>query len=76
MHAYYYIDNVKIGPVDAKSQCNCSSSKHGTDLVYGGHFAQRSCPAEVVERTSVYYAFVNASFTEDGKATWTDWRVF
>ena len=26
LQAYYYLDNVKIVPVDAKSQCNCSRS--------------------------------------------------
>lgn len=70
MHAYYYIDNVKIEPVDAKSQCNCSrSSDSAPDLVYGGPSLPSDLSGrEVVERTSVYYAFVNRSFTEGGKA--------
>jgi len=71
MHAYYYIDNVKIEPVDAKSQCNCSlSSDSAPDLVYGGPSLPSDLSGrEVVERTSVYYAFVNRSFTEGGKAS-------
>ena len=70
MHAYYYIDNVKIEPVDAKSQCNCSrSSDSAPDLVYGGPSLPSDLSGrEVVERTAVYYAFVNRSFTEGGKA--------
>ncbi len=70
MHAYYYIDNVKIVPVDAKSQCNCSrSSNTAPDLVYGGPSLPSDMSGrEVVERTSIYYAFVKRTFTEGGKA--------
>ena len=70
MHAYYYIDNVKVVPVDAKSQCNCSrSSDTAPDLVYGGPTLPGDMSdREVVERTSIYYAFVKRSFTEGGKA--------
>ena len=70
MHAYYYIDNVKVFPVDAKSQCNCSrSSDTAPDLVYGGPTLPSDLSnRDVVERTAVYYAFVNRSFTEGGKA--------
>jgi outer membrane protein OmpA-like peptidoglycan-associated protein len=70
MHAYYYIDNVKVFPVDAKSQCNCSrSSDSAPDLVYGGPTLPSDLSnRDVVERTAVYYAFVNRSFTEGGKA--------
>lgn len=70
MHAYYYIDNVSVVPVDAKSQCSCSrSSDTAPDLVYGGPALPSDLSGrEVVERTSVYYAFVKRSFTEGGKA--------
>ena len=71
MHAYYYLDNVKIEPVDAKSQCNCSrSSDTAPDLVYGGPSLPSDLSGrEVVERTAVYYAFVKRSFTEGGKSS-------
>lgn len=70
MHAYYFLDNVKIVPVDAKSQCNCSrSSNTAPDLVYGGPTLGSDITGkDLVERTSVYYAFVKRSFTEDGKS--------
>ena len=69
MQAYYYLDNVKIVPVDAKSQCNCSrSSSTAPDLVYGGPTLGTDLPdREVVERSTVYYAFVKRTFTEGGK---------
>lgn len=71
MHAYYYLDNVKIEPVDAKSQCNCSrSSDTAPDLVYGGPSLPSDLSGrDVVQRTAVYYAFVKRSFTEGGKAS-------
>ena len=69
MQAYYYLDNVKIVPVDAKSQCNCSrSSSTAPDLVYGGPtLGTDLTDREVVERSKVYYAFVKRTFTEGGK---------
>lgn len=69
MQAYYYLDNIKIVPVDAKSQCNCSrSSSTAPDLVYGGPtLGTDLTDREVVERSSIYYAFVKRSFTEGGK---------
>ena len=71
MHAYYYIDNVKVFPVDAKSQCNCSrSSNTAPDLVYGGAALPGDLSGrDFVGRTAVYYAFVKRTFTEDGRAS-------
>ncbi len=42
LQAYYYLDNVSVVPVDAKSQCSCSkSSKHSTGFgVWRSIFAQ------------------------------------
>ena len=35
-HAYYYLDNVKVTPIEAKSQCACSAADEvRTDLVFG-----------------------------------------
>ena len=71
MHAYYYIDNVSVVPVDAKSQCNCSkSSSTAPDLVYGGpSLPSDMSDRDVVGRTAIYYAFVKRTFTEGGKAS-------
>lgn len=70
MQAYYYIDNVSVVPVEAKSQCSCSkSSSTAPDLVYGGPTLPSDMDDDmVVGRTAVYYAFVKRAFTEDGKA--------
>ena len=70
LHAYYYLDNVSIVPIDAKSQCNCSkSSSTAPDLVYGGApIPSDLSDRDAVARTAVYYAFVKRTFTEDGKA--------
>ncbi len=71
MQAYYYIDNISVVPVDAKSQCSCSkSSSTMPDLVYGGPTLPSDMDAQdVIGRSAVYYAFVKSTFTEDGKAT-------
>lgn len=69
LHAYYYLDNVSVVPIDAKSQCTCSkSSSTAPDLVYGGPTLPSDLSdRDVVGRTSIYYAFVKRAFTEDGK---------
>lgn len=71
LHAYYYLDNVSVVAIDAKSQCSCSkSSSTAPDLVYGGPRLGSDLPdADVLSRSSVYYAFVKRTFTEDGKGT-------
>jgi OOP family OmpA-OmpF porin len=71
LHAYYYLDNVSVVAIDAKSQCNCSkSSSTAPDLVYGGPSLGSDMPdADVLSRSAVYYAFVKRTFTEDGKGT-------
>jgi len=71
LHAYYYLDNVSVVAIDAKSQCSCSkSSSTAPDLVYGGPSLGSDLPdADVLSRSAVYYAFVKRTFTEDGKGT-------
>ncbi len=70
LQAYYYLDNVSLVPIDAKSQCNCSkSSSTAPDLVYGGAPVPSDLSdRDAIARLSVYYAFVKRTFTEDGKA--------
>jgi outer membrane protein OmpA-like peptidoglycan-associated protein len=69
LHAYYYLDNVKVFPVDAKSQCACSKSESASpDMVYGAPvLADGLSNAEVVNRTTVYYGFLKRTFTESGR---------
>jgi len=71
LQAYYYLDNVSVVPVDAKSQCSCSkSSSTAPDLVYGGpSLPSDMSDSDVLGRSAVYYAFVKRVFTEDGKGT-------
>ena len=71
LQAYYYLDNVSVVPVDAKSQCSCSkSSSAAPDLVYGGpSLPSDMSDSDVLGRSAVYYAFVKRVFTEDGKGT-------
>jgi len=71
LQAYYYLDNVSVVPVDAKSQCSCSkSSSAAPDLVYGGpSLPSDMSDSDVLGRSAVYFAFVKRTFTEDGKGT-------
>ena len=59
-HAYYYLDNVKVTPIEAKSQCACSAADEvRTDLVFGAAApAPDASPDEVVAGSAVYYAFL------------------
>jgi outer membrane protein OmpA-like peptidoglycan-associated protein len=70
--AYYYLDNVKLTPIEAKSQCACSAADEvRTDLVYGSSIvlSESMSPAEIVSVSAVYYAFLKRRPTGAGSAT-------
>ena len=69
LHSYYYLDNVKVFRVDAKSQCACSKSESSTpDMVYGAPVLTDGLSnSETVSRTTVYYGFLKRTFTESGR---------
>ena len=68
-HAYYYLDNVKVTPIDAKSQCACSAADEiRTDLVFGAAAPATDASAdEVVAGSAVYYAFLKRRPTGAGE---------
>jgi outer membrane protein OmpA-like peptidoglycan-associated protein len=70
-HAYYYLDNVKVTPIDAKSQCACSAADEvRTDLVFGEAAPGPDASAEeVVAGSGVYYAFLKRRATGAGEMT-------
>ncbi len=71
-HAYYYIDNVSIVEIQAKSQCKCSKAdERDMDLVYGSSsvIEEDMSDAEKVKASVVYYAFLKRTPTGAGKAT-------
>ena len=69
LHSYYYLDNVKVFRVDAKSQCACSKSESSApDMVYGAPVLTDGLSnSETVSRTTVYYGFLKRTFTESGR---------
>lgn len=70
--AYYYLDNVKLTPIEAKSQCACSAADEvRTDLVYGSSIvlSESMSPDEIVSVSAVYYAFLKRRPTGAGSAT-------
>jgi outer membrane protein OmpA-like peptidoglycan-associated protein len=68
-HAYYYLDNVKVTPIEAKSQCACSAADEVcTDLVFGAAAPGPDASAdEVVAGSAVYYAFLKRRPTGAGE---------
>lgn len=69
-HAYYYVDNVKVVSIQAKSQCVCSAvDERDMDLVYGSSSVQEDdmTDAEIIKSSSIYYAFLKRTPTGAGK---------
>jgi len=57
--AYYFLDNVEIVAIDAKSQCNCSKkSKPQAQFIYSSSVARETGakPADIINTTVVYFA--------------------
>ena len=74
-HAYYFIDNVEIIEIQAKSQCVCSAvEERDMDLVYGSSSVQDEdmTNAEKINSSAIYYAFLKRTPTGSGKQTVAD----
>ena len=74
-HAYYYIDNVEIIEIQAKSQCVCSAvEERDMDLVYGSSSVQDEDMTDVekINASAIYYAFLKRTPTGSGKQTVAD----
>ena len=57
--AFYYIDNVDIVPIEAKSQCDCAKkSKPQAQFIYSSSVARATGakPADIINSTVVYFA--------------------
>ena len=71
-HAYYFIDNVEIIEIQAKSQCKCSAAEErDMDLVYGFSSVQDADMTDVekINSSAIYYAFLKRTPTGSGKQT-------
>lgn len=70
--AYYYIDDVKVYPVDAKSQCACDpAADRQPDLIYGSSVVvnESMSDEQIVDVSAVYYAFLKKNITQAGERT-------
>ena len=57
--AYYFLDNIEIVAIEAKSQCNCTKkSKPQAQFIYSSSVARETGakPADIVNSTVVYFA--------------------
>ncbi|MCH2198907.1 MAG: OmpA family protein [Flavobacteriales bacterium] len=70
--AYYYIDDVKVYPIEAKSQCSCDpAADRAPDLIYGSSTVidENMSDSEIVSVSAVYYAAMKKSLTSAGMKT-------
>ena len=70
--AYYYIDDVKLYPVEAKSQCSCSvGTSTQPDLIYGSSIVTSPdmSDADQLAVSAVYYPFLKRSVSSAGVTT-------
>ncbi|MFM1932171.1 MAG: hypothetical protein RL226_1474 [Bacteroidota bacterium] len=68
--AYYFVDDVKITAVEAKSQCSCTpEADRAPDLIYGqASVVDENTPADqLVNMSAVYYAALKKSYTQAGQ---------
>jgi len=59
--AYYYIDNVKVEPIIALSECKCGQAdERDENMVYNmtGNPPDNATPKQIIEHQKVYYAFL------------------
>lgn len=57
--AYYFLDNIEIVAIEAKSQCNCSKkSKPQAQFIYSSSVARETGakPQDIINSTVVYFA--------------------
>lgn len=69
-HAYYYVDDVEVMAVDAKSQCVCSRADESEpDLIYSKSIMidPEMGPRDIVSNTGLYYAFLKSQLNAIGK---------
>lgn len=60
--AYYYLDNIEIVEVEAKSQCNCGKEEASQpDLIYSKSGAKdpNLKPLQLLDATSIYFAYLS-----------------
>lgn len=70
--SYYFLDDVKVYAVDAKSQCSCDpAADRQPDLIYGQSVVlnESMTAEEIVSVSSVYYAFLKKNITQTGETT-------
>lgn len=71
-HAYYYIDNIRVYPVTAKSQCSCGGGNEAkTSMVYGSSIVlnDNMTDEDVISVSAVYFGYLKRSATSAGDET-------
>lgn len=71
-HAYYFVDDVKVVAVEAKSQCSCSpDAERAPDLIYGQSSVmdENAKGDEIIASSAVYFASMKKTYTQAGELT-------
>lgn len=67
--AYYYVDNVEVHRIQAKSQCNCGGVSREPDVIYSRSvvITETMTLSDIVKASEVYYAFLKDDITPMAK---------
>jgi outer membrane protein OmpA-like peptidoglycan-associated protein len=67
--AYYYVDNVEVLRIQAKSQCECGGVKREPDVIYSRSsvIAENTPPADIVRASEIYFAYLKEDLTPMAK---------
>lgn len=72
MVAYYYVDDVTVTPIDAKSQCACSpADNRQPDLIYGSSMvvSENMSDTEIIDVSAVYFAHLKRNLVSASENT-------
>ena len=70
--AYYFIDNVKVEPIEAISQCKCgAANERNMDLIYSRtvNLPENASAEKRIASASIYYAYLKSSPVGVGSRT-------
>ncbi len=71
-HAYYYVDNIRVYPVTAKSQCSCGQGNEArSSMVYGASIVlnDNMTDEEKLSVSAVYFGYLKRNATSAADET-------
>jgi outer membrane protein OmpA-like peptidoglycan-associated protein len=67
--AYYFVDDVEVVRVQAKSQCACNETKREPDVIYSRStpITEDMSPSDKIKASAVYYAYLKGDLNAMAK---------